>query len=120
MELNILRWISSSQSVSFYRDFLGLTVSRQFSPTENIDIVFLKADGPFEIELIEDKQVPIGEIKNHNVSIGIVVKDYDRILNDSRKFGVLKQEPVKLADNLECFFIEDPTGVGIQVIKEKY
>ena len=102
------------QSTEFYRDLLGLKVERSFSPFPGTEITFLVDQDGRELELLcSGKSVAAG-----NVSIGIESDKYDEILNKARDNEILLSQPAVLG-GMECFFITDPDGVNIQVIKAK-
>ncbi len=102
-------------SRNFYEGFMGLPCTRSFSPRPGMQIAFFKAENAMEIELIEEPGVPAVPIQG--VSIGITSSKYDEILEKSRQAGFLTEEPRILGGNLECFFIKDPDGMGLQIIR---
>lgn len=106
-----------NRSKHFYTDFLGLSVEREFSPSQNMTIVFFATDGGTKIELIRDTAHEAAAQTSSAVSIGFMPDDYAALLRSAREQGIVTVEPVKLGGNLECFFVNDPDGVGIQIIK---
>lgn len=54
-----------------------------------------------------------------NVSIGYSTNNYDNLLKEARTRGIIKGELTILGENMQCFFVNDPNGVGIQVIREQ-
>lgn len=100
-------------SKAFYRDTLGMTPKKEFSPGPGTQIAFFAAENGFQVELIASSNTAAN---NSGLSIGITVEDYRGLLAKARAEGFLQAEPVVLGE-MECFFLRDPNGVGIQVIK---
>lgn len=116
-----IQWITiqvsdNENSLSFYRDYLGLKVESSFSPNEGMEITFLKADNGMAVELIRHKGRELPPADSSAVSIGMRTEAYEELLARARDMGILKGEPVKLG-GMDCFFVQDPNGVGIQLIK---
>ncbi len=106
-----------NESKKFYERFLGLKLAREFSPNEMMKIAFYKANSGSEIELIETKGSGETTETNGRVSLGISVDNYDELLQKARDLKIITQEP-QLLGEMECFFVTDPDGIGIQLIKE--
>ena len=51
------------------------------------------------------------------VSIGIETTNYAELLEKAKQADILHGEPQLLGGKLECFFVLDPDGMGIQLIK---
>lgn len=117
----ILQWVTLrvqdlAKSKAFYGDFLGMDLQREFSAGEGMTLVFYDAGNGMQIELIEAKGILTESIRS--VSIGLATDRYDELLEASREQGLLQGEPRVLGGHLECFFIPDPDGLGIQVIRK--
>lgn len=112
-----LRVRDMDRSKLFYGDMLGMIKEKEFNMPE-MTVCFYRTDSNVQIELIEGKNDPDVR-KGEGCSIGIAFDKYDEILETAKRKGVLKGEPVPLGDSLECFFIEDPDGYSIQVIKRQ-
>lgn len=106
-----------SKSKEFYEDYLGMELEREFSPSDNTIIAFYRADDGSEIELLENRAPEFEYKKISGVSIGIAVDNYKELLSLAREKNILKSEPQNLG-SFECFFVTDPDGMDIQVIKE--
>lgn len=104
------------KSKEFYGEYLGLALEREFSPYEGMRIAFFAADN-FEIELLERKGYVAAEGANTGLSVGITPDNYDEILAGAHEKGILEGEPEVVGGHLTCFFIHDPNGVRLQVIK---
>ncbi|MGG7179267.1 VOC family protein [Clostridium paraputrificum] len=118
----VINWITIkvddyNKSKEFYRDFLGMKVEREFSPNESMSIAFFEGDNGMKIELIYDKNSKVEFPLNSRISIGVCPLDYDEVLQKSQEKNLISSGPIVLGGSMECFFIKDPNGVGIQVIK---
>ena len=118
----IINWITIKvkdfkKSKEFYRDFLGMKEEEEFSPNDSMVIAFFTADNGMKIELIYDKNSKLDACENSNISIGICSSNYDNLLKKSRESKIISGEPVILGGHMECFFVNDPNGVGVQIIK---
>lgn len=118
----IINWITIKvkdfeKSKEFYRDFLGMKEEKEFSPNDSMVIAFFTADNGMKIELIYDKNLKLEACENSNISIGICSSNYEDLLNRSRERNIILGEPVILGGNMECFFVNDPNGIGVQIIK---
>lgn len=55
--------------------------------------------------------------------ITIKVKDFEkskefyRDFKQSRERKIILGEPVILGENMECFFVKDPNGIGVQIMR---
>lgn len=115
-----IQWITLNvkdmvRSKAFYEEFLGLPCVRSFSPGHGMQIAFFQADNGMQIELMEAPELPYRHIQG--VSIGIETTNYAELLEKAKQAGILHGEPQLLGGKLECFFILDPDGMGIQLIK---
>ena len=117
-----IQWITihvnnMEESKAFYENFLGLKHIRTFSPSDKMAIAFYTADNGMKIELIENKTVSQNRVDNSGISIGIAFENYKDILKEAREKQMIAIEPQILGNDMECFFITDPNGIGIQIIK---
>lgn len=103
-------------SKAFYGDFLGLDFHQEFSVGEGTTIAFYITANGTRIELIESLGTLTEPIQG--VSIGLATERYDEILEGARDQKILQGEPRVLGGYLECFFIFDPDGLSIQVIRK--
>ena len=104
------------ESKEFYRDYLKMNAEQEFSPDEATTIAFFTADNGIKIELIYNRKAEPASIGD-NASIGMTVTEYDRLLKEAKDRNILLSGPVVLGGNMECFFVTDPNGIGIQIIK---
>ncbi len=118
----LINWITIKvndleKSKEFYGEFLGMKLQNEFSPKESMHIAFFVAENRMKIELIYDENIKLENSANNNVSIGICSLNYNELLSKSRENNIISGEPVVLGGNMECFFVNDPNGVGVQIIK---
>ena len=106
------------ESKKFYNEYLGMKVEREFSPTKSMSIAFFEADNGMKIELIYDKDSKVESSNNSSISIGVSSKDYDNLLQNARVRKIITIEPTILGGHMECFFVNDPNGIGLQIAKE--
>ena len=121
MEIN---WITISvadleKSKEFYGEYLGLKKENEMSPNEFMSIVFFEAENGMKVELIYNRNAENNRMNQGMVSLGIVSSNYDKLLQQAREKEILTAEPAILGGHMECFFVSDPNGVGIQIIKNK-
>lgn len=106
------------ESKSFYKNFLGLKLKTEFSPMKGMTIAFLKAENGVEIELIHNKNIEL-ERKDSNLSIGIAFNNFEEIYEKAKLDKRKISEKITMPNGMECFFVQDPNGVEIQVIREE-
>ena len=132
----IIQWVTihvkdMETSRKFYEDILGLKVLGSFSPCPGRQITFLGMDGGSQIELIceegageraaeeyETGEYGAGECTaGQAVSVGILAEDFENIYQKSEEKGIPRTERKVLGKNTECFFLTDPNGVRLQIIR---
>jgi len=102
------------ESISFYKDILGLSVNRRFKSGETSEICFL-GEGDTQVELIYSQGMK--ESKHTlDISLGFVVDS----LEDSIAMLVeneieIFQGPFSPNEHIKYIFILDPNGVKIQL-----
>ncbi len=119
----MINWITLhvrdlNASKRFYAEFLGLPLAHLFSPRPGMTIAFFGQEGETQLELIHDASHPLPSIAPGAVSIGITSSRYTELLAKARELSILSGEPAVMGGYLECFFVTDPDGTEIQVIKE--
>lgn len=117
-----IKWITLQvadleTSRKFYGQFLGLKEQRMFSPTPGKTICFFDTENDVQVELICD--ISVKEItSSSSVTIGLGVNDYDEMYQKSKEQGIVFSGPVVMGGNVSCFFITDPDGTKLQIIKK--
>lgn len=95
------------ESVSFYRDVLGFTVEETLELPDK-KIVFLKSSSDAGVELIKEKNTPVG----FN-AIAIKVKDVKKTSNELLSKNLDLNIEIMEVPNNTLAFIKDPNGVTI-------
>ncbi len=103
------------KSIHFYQNIVGLEITRRFSPSVGVEIVFL-GDGGTEIELIYregqngKEKISVGE----NISLGFEVNSISEMMDILRRDDFMISEVVKPTPEMKFFYTKDPSGVKIQ------
>jgi len=107
------------KSLEFYRDVVGLSVHRQFSPQPNDRIVFLGSrDGETEIELIrneKDARIPFSQ----NISLGFNVESLESTMEILKRHDIpILSGPFQPNPSIRFFFVCDPNGLRVQFVQD--
>lgn len=107
-----------AESLKFYTEIMGLSISRQFKSKPNVEISFLKAGG-IEYELIFDPQkTPIAH--GDNVSVGFKVPSLAKKIEELKAKGITQIiGPINPNPNVSFIFIKDPNGFTLQIVEQK-
>jgi lactoylglutathione lyase len=109
------------RSIAFYRDRLGLRLTRRFEVKENnAEIAFLEDPSKNTIELThwrDKKQLAEGDNFDH---IALGVKDMKATIERLRQQGTtVAMEPFTLkGETHQIAFIKDPDGNWLELIEE--
>ncbi len=107
-----------AESLKFYTQIMGLTISRQFSPQPGIEISFLNG-GNTQLELIHDsgkQNISYGE----HISLGFQVKSLNKKIEDLKNKGIRSIiGPISPTPNVSFIYITDPNGLKLQIVEEK-
>ena len=116
--LNVL---DLDKSIAFYRDRLGLKLTRRFEVKENnAEIAFLEDPDGSAIELThwcDKKQLVEGDNFDH---VALDVEDMKATIEHLRALGtVIAMEAFKLKGGIhQIAFIKDPDGNWLELIEE--
>lgn len=99
----------------FYGGYLGMPLNREFPAGPDTTIAFFDGENGAEIELIHCPSEQHAETKG--ITIGIRTGKYDELLKIAGEKGIIKKGPVQFGPDCLCFFVEDPDGVEVQVIR---
>lgn len=102
-------------SIDFYKDLFNLLEVRRFTPKEGVEICFLKAGESFMLELISDNKIYSGD----NISLGIKPEREGEVYRKAKEWGIIDGPIMDLSNNMESYFIKDPDGFRIQIVREK-
>lgn len=104
------------ESLKFYQEIVGLSISRRFMSGPVGEIVFL-GDGETKVELIyneANKSVNVG----HDISLGFEVNSVDEMIKFVKEKGLeLESGPFQPNPHVKFFFVKDPNGVRIQFVE---
>lgn len=118
-----MKWITLhvadlEASKRFYGQFLGLKEQKTFSPAHGRTICFFDTNSSVQMELICDKSA--GKTASPSTfCMGFGVDDFDEMYHKSKECGIVLSEPVVMGGNMHCFFISDPDGMKLQIIKNE-
>lgn len=106
-------------SKKFYGELLGMEQSRAFETPDGRQFAFFTDGNGMEIELIGGGPCKVKGmgLQNPQISFGFQTEAYETILETAKKAGLSVNGPTVLGGNLECFFVEDPDGLSVQVMK---
>ena len=103
-------------SLDFYREIVGLDLSRRFGAKPGPLFAFLGEEGS-EIELIEDGGENVSEF-GKDISLGFEVKNLDATIAFVKEKGVpIHSGPVQPNPHVRFFFVKDPDGLLIQFVE---
>lgn len=105
-------------SLSFYKDIVGLKVTRQFEAGPGVEIAFMGKGENDEtlVELIQDRgKKDIDYCKE--VSIGFAVDSVDKKMQVMKDKGIKIQEGPVETPKSKFFYIEDPDGFRVQFVQ---
>ncbi len=104
-------------SLRFYRDFLGLGVSRRIQPRPGMEIAFLGSGGT-EVELIHDRS-RTGIAHGTDISMGFVVESLDETVARLAEAGIEGFDgPYSPGPGIAFGYVSDPDGVRIQLVEQ--
>lgn len=101
------------ESLAFYRDIVGLPVSRRFAGGPGMEIAFL-GDGETKVELVcrEGQRAP-GDIEG--ISLGFGVESLDAMMAFLHEKEIeIESGPFSPNPHIKFFFVKDPNGVTVQ------
>lgn len=105
-----------SESVSFYKDIVGLDVDRQF-PIDGGEIVFM-GRGETKIELIYDG-TDKWQGDKPGICLGFKTDSLDKKMEELKGLGYEIIGPIWPSPDIGFFYINDPNGVKIQFVEDK-
>ena len=102
-------------SREFYGEYLGMELVREFTTPDGRNFAFYEEENGMQIELIG---MDTGDTETHDrISVGMEVPNFDEMLDEARRRELVISGPVVLGGSLECFFMSDPDGNTLQIIK---
>lgn len=103
------------ESLSFYRDLVGLDVQRRFRAGQGLEIAFL-GNGETKIELICDDNIKDTDV-GKDISWGFQIDSVDEKIQLIKEKGNTVDGPYCPNQNTKFFFTEDPNGLRIQFVE---
>lgn len=104
------------KSMGFYRDIVGLPITRRMKPNPDMEIVFL-GSGETQVELIyeaKNKTVSFGR----HISIGFVVESLDAFTDLLSVAGVkVFAGPFQPNPSVKFIYVLDPDGLRVQFVQ---
>ena len=101
------------ESLAFYRDIVGLPVSRRFSDRPEADICFL-GDGETKVELICEEGRTAAD-NPAGISLGFSVESLDAMMAFLHEKEIeIESGPFQPNPHIKFFFVKDPNGVTVQ------
>ncbi|HHT94071.1 MAG TPA: VOC family protein [Clostridia bacterium] len=105
------------ESVSFYKEVVGLKETRRFMAGPDTEIVFL-GNGETEVELIWDKNKESSDL-GEDISLGFMVESVEKQITLLKEKGLqILTEPISPNPNITFFFALDPNGLKIQFVEK--
>ena len=103
-------------SLKFYQEIVGLSISRRFTAGAGIEISFL-GEGETKVELIYNpNQKAPGNVKG--ISLGFEVESVDEMIKVIKEKGLeVESGPFQPNPHIKFFYVKDPNGVSIQFVE---
>ena len=103
-------------AVKFYRDVVGLPVSRRFAAGEGMEICFL-GDNETKVELICGPKHPASG-QGIGICFGFEVKSVDEMLEFVQEQEIeVAGGPFQPNPRIKFFYIKDPDGYSVQFVE---
>jgi len=105
------------KSLAFYRDIVGLTLNREFSPSPGDRIAFL-GSGDTEVELIHNEKSQASPF-SQNISLGFKVDSLEATMEMLKRHGVpVAAGPFQPNPHVRFFYVLDPNGLRVQFVQD--
>lgn len=106
------------ESISYFRDVVGLTLRREFPvPEFDLQVAFmgLGEEGGAEIELMkfQNPEIPIGF--RHLSLIVTDIQDYYELMK--QRGANVTMLPRKISAGMDAMMIKDPNGITIEILQ---
>lgn len=106
------------ESLKFYCDIVGLSISRRFKAGPSTEIVFL-GKGETKVELICDgnnTDINVGP----DISWGFLTESVDKMMEFVKEKGIaIESGPFQPNPATRFFYVLDPNGLKIQFVEQK-
>ncbi|MDR3601144.1 MAG: VOC family protein [Desulfosporosinus sp.] len=100
-------------SLKFYQEIVGLSISRRFTAGAGVEISFL-GEGETKIELVCNPNHKVaGNVED--ISLGFEVESVDNMIKVINEKGLeVDSGPFQPNPHIKFFYVKDPNGVSIQ------
>ena len=106
------------ESIKFYQEIVGLSLSRRFAGGQDVEIAFLN-DGGTEVELLYDSEAKL-PASVEGISLGFKVDSVDQQIAFIKEKGLsVESGPFEPNPSIKFFYIKDPNGLSIQFVENK-
>jgi len=103
-------------SLAFYETIVDLKLMRRFSPTDDMEIVFL-GEGSTQVELICNKKEG-KDASCDGFSLGFVTKSLDDTMNFIHSKGIkIESGPYQPNPHTRFIYVQDPDGYTVQFVE---
>jgi lactoylglutathione lyase len=101
-------------SIAFYRDIVGLALTRRFAAGPDTQIAFL-GSGETQIEVIQSgSEATVGS----GISLGFEVDSVDEMMTFVKEKGIpIHSGPMSPNPHVRFFYVQDPNGLKIQFVE---
>lgn len=104
------------ESLKFYKEIVGLTLSNRFPAGPGREIAFL-GDGETKIELICDESLKDINYSEY-ISLGFEVNSVEDMMNFVKEKGInMHSGPFQPNPHTRFFYVLDPDGLKIQFVE---
>ena len=104
------------ESLKFYHEIVGLSISRRFTRGPGTEIVFL-GDGDTKVELICNADHKASNICE-GIFLGFEVPSVDEMIKFVKEKGLeVDSGPYQPNPHVKFFYVKDPCGVKIQFVE---
>lgn len=108
------------ESIQFYTNIIGLTVTSRFFAGPSVEIAFLKdtrTEAPI-LELLQNSAEE-AEVISGNPTLGFEIESFDESFQAIRKNGIAIIGETSETPKFKWFTIQDPNGMYISLFQEK-
>ncbi|VBB05896.1 glyoxalase/bleomycin resistance protein/dihydroxybiphenyl dioxygenase [Lucifera butyrica] len=104
-------------SLKFYQEIVGLSISRRFAAGPGVEISFL-GDGETKVELICSSNHKVNNNNIEGISLGFEVESVDEKIKFIKEKGLeVDSGPYQPNPHIKFFYVKDPNGVSIQFVE---
>lgn len=114
---NNLNVFDLQKSLAFYKEALGLTEVRRYEQPDGYFILVFLGDGigehRLELTWLRDRDKPY-DLGDNEIHLAFVTDDYEAAYQKHKDMGCVCQE-----SNGNFYFIEDPDGYWLEIIRKR-